>query len=73
MPDNAKTKLPLDQLVAFTPKLPICNEADYSKPGGEKLSHTELMNWYVCLLKFMFSKKAIKIDEIFAVDLTLTT
>ena len=45
MPDNAKTKLPLDQLVAFTPKLPICNEADYVlKTGGEKLSHTELMN-----------------------------
>ena len=28
---------------------------------------------YLCPLKFMFSKKATKIDEIFTVDLTLTT
>ena len=28
---------------------------------------------FTCILKFVFSKKATKIDKIFAVDLTLTT
>ena len=32
-----------------------------------------LVNMHLQLLKFMFSKKATKIDEIFTVDLTLTT
>ena len=38
---------------------------------------TALLNWELTgvhiYLKFMFSKKATKIDEIFTVDLTLTT
>ena len=32
-----------------------------------------LANFYVIRIKFVFSKKATKIDEIFTIDLTLTT
>ena len=38
-------------------------------PNWESLSRTILQN--ILLVKFMFSKKATRIDEIFTVDLTL--
>ena len=38
---------------------------------GKKITKSDLHNDFSCYFKFMFSKKATKIDAIFTVDLTL--
>ena len=37
------------------------------------MNEPDVFGTYEILVKFMFSKKATKIDEIFTVDLTVTT
>ena len=61
----------------YTVTLKLEKTVKSSGKNSQKLSCTEMngmmkMQNLVCI-KFMFSKKVIKIDEIFTVDLKLTT
>ena len=60
--------------------LGICLEIHYEKKLTKNIRPTDILQYLVnivkftkYLVKFMFSKKATKIDEIFTVDLTVTT